>query len=647
MAGARSRYTPERPALGWGRHLLPRRLRARILLVALVALLPVGLLVVGRALARLVTIGETARRDNQVAAQGGARAVARYVEEIRQQAVILGAAIGTRQPNWGWTNRLLATSATQNPALRNVSWISSQGLVLASSAPAALGAVIGEDASIRSLRAGRSWVISDLLPAGPISRSVSIVLASATRTSGGDLLGILVAEVNPDGLREVLEHARRPAGSVAVLFDRRGTLVAGSDARQRTWEERAAWRPSDPVLRRALATGREAHGVVTPVTLATPHYAVYAPTAGTGYLVGLVQPRATARASVWRSALRDVLLLALVTGLVGLIAYYLSGTIVDPVRRLRANLARVERQVTGVPLSDEAPAELRDLQAALTAITATLLQRIAASEGDRDRLQTILELLPVGVRFVNASGEVLLANPSARELFGEDALGMASTPRGRYSLHRPDGSPLPLAEVPLVAALHEGQASRNVEVIIRYESGAGLLALVSATPVPDPQGATMGVVEVVVEVVSDAVALQEISASTNLEGQLADVRAHLQALLEIVPVGVFLLDAGGGLLSANPEGMRLWGGMLPTLKTSSDFRFLHGWWTRSGDPLRPDDWPPVRALMTNEPVRHAAITLNRFDGLRGSVLTSAAPVHTAHGAVSGAVWVIQDAGGGK
>jgi len=41
-------------------------------------------------------------------------------------------------------------------------------------------------------------------------------------------------------------------------------------------------------------------------------------------------------------------------------------------------------------------------------------------------------------------------------------------------------------------------------------------------------------------------------------------------------------------------------------------------------------------------VQNEVITINRFDGLRGDVLTSAAPLRDAHGAVIGAVWVLQD-----
>lgn len=643
MAGPMNRRKRNPPNRDWWRRQLPKDIRARILLVALATLLPLLLLVVGSAFVRLFTVGSNAQRQNQQAARAVATSFDRYVQDIRHQQVVIGTAIGTRgAPNWGWTNRLLATAVNQNPSLRNMSWLSPQGRILASSAPVTVGTNLSGSDPIRQLLAGQPWIVSDLMPTGPISQTLSMVLATAIRGSTGQLLGILAAEVDPDNLSNVLLRDQRPDDGAYAIFDRQGNLVASNPPRQGTGEERAAWRKTDPVLRRAIRAHNETSGVVNPATFDAAMYAVYTPIAETGYIAGALLPRANARGPVWRGVLWNLLLSWLVTGLVILLAYRVSSTIVDPAQTLQANVERLRRKESVQPLDEVAPTEIRELQTATTAMTALLLQRIDTCETDRDRLYAMIESMPAGVRYVNADGEVQLANPIARDILGEDALGIASTPRGRYTLQRTDGSPLPLAEIPLIYALHEGQARRNMELIIRYENGEGILALVSASPVTDAQGTPTGVVEVVVPVISDVVALQGISASTNLEQQLATVRTQLQTLLEILPVGVFILDAQGRITSANAESARLWGGVIPEINALADFRFFHGWWTRTNEPLRPEDWPPVRALTKNETVLNDPITLNRFDGLRGNVRTSAAPLRNPQGAITGAIWVIQD-----
>jgi PAS domain-containing protein len=594
MAGLMHQHARE----GWAR-LLPPDLRRRVLLIALVPLVPFVLLLIGDAVWRASTTGADALRTNRQTARRLVERVDGYMADLRRQSHTLATAIGTRgQPNWGWTNRLLTDTAADNPTLRSLSWVSSYGSVPASSRRAAIGTTVRPPVA-------QPWAVSDLQPAGPISGAVSLVATYA-------LQGSLVAEIDPDRLGALLNGQ-----GVAAVFDRQGRLVASVPPRQGTWAARTAWRDSDPLLRRALATGGETHGTVTFATFDAPFYAVYTPTA-TGFIVGALQPRGAARAASVRAVLRDVLLLALVLAVVGYGVYRLAGTIVDPMRGLLADAPT---------LPDTAPEEMRTLHA-----------RMADTTAERRRLWGILDALPVGVRVVNAAGEVVLANPAARDTLGEDALGMQSTPRGRYTLHRPDGTPLPLAEVPLVQALHASEASRNREIVIRYANGDGLLLLISAVPAMD------GVVETSVEVVSDTATLQEIRTTTHLEVDLATVSGQLAALLEILPAGVIFLDTQGQIIRANGEAARLWGGMLPAVTTVADFRFLTGWSTRTNEPLRPDDWPPVRALAHGETVRNAAVTLNRFDGLRGNVLISAAPLHDAHGAVAGAVWVMLDVG---
>lgn len=198
MAGLMPRRTHHPPAREGWRRLLPGNIRARVVLVALAPLVPVLLLLLGSALSRLLTMDNAAVRENQQAARAVATAFTAYVQDLRRQEVIIGTAIATRgQPNWGWTNRLLTTSVSQHPALRNMSWLSPQGSVLASSVPSAIGTDVRRAAPIGQLLAGQTWIVSPVLP-GPISRTESVEMAYAVRTSTGQLLGMLSAEVNPD-----------------------------------------------------------------------------------------------------------------------------------------------------------------------------------------------------------------------------------------------------------------------------------------------------------------------------------------------------------------------------------------------------------------------------------------------------------------
>ncbi|HOS43154.1 MAG TPA: HAMP domain-containing sensor histidine kinase, partial [Armatimonadota bacterium] len=66
-----------------------------------------------------------------------------------------------------------------------------------------------------------------------------------------------------------------------------------------------------------------------------------------------------------------------------------------------------------------------------------------------------------------------------------------------------------------------------------------------------------------------------------------------------------------------------------------------GWWAESGEPVAPEQWASARALL-GEASLNEVITIQRFDGTRGTVLNSASPLRDAAGRITGAVAALQD-----
>ncbi|MGZ6371302.1 MAG: PAS domain-containing protein, partial [Bdellovibrionota bacterium] len=85
-----------------------------------------------------------------------------------------------------------------------------------------------------------------------------------------------------------------------------------------------------------------------------------------------------------------------------------------------------------------------------------------------------------------------------------------------------------------------------------------------------------------------------------------------------------------------------WGGTAPRVERIDQYGAYQGWWAATGHPLGPQDWAASRALLKGETSLSEVIDILRFDGTRGTILSSAAPLRDASGAISGAVAVIQD-----
>ncbi|MDN7024082.1 PAS domain S-box protein [Methanoculleus sp. FWC-SCC1] len=105
------------------------------------------------------------------------------------------------------------------------------------------------------------------------------------------------------------------------------------------------------------------------------------------------------------------------------------------------------------------------------------------------RLETIIEAIPSAVVLVEADGTFSYVNRRAMELYGLDHVGFdLEEHAAKVKALRPDGTPLPLEEMPVRRSLLAGENVRNVEMFIEREDGVRLPLLVSSVPLRDAQG---------------------------------------------------------------------------------------------------------------------------------------------------------------
>ncbi|MEA4910307.1 MAG: diguanylate cyclase [Chloroflexi bacterium] len=134
--------------------------------------------------------------------------------------------------------------------------------------------------------------------------------------------------------------------------------------------------------------------------------------------------------------------------------------------------------------------------------------------------------------------------------------------------------------------------------------------------------------------------LEQRVAERTLEIQQTNQR--LQTILDTLPVAVWIADPQGKVITVNEMVNNLWGpGFVPPA-TIQDFQKMKGWHTESNHPLRPEEWPLVRAATQGETVISETIDILRTDGKRVTLLNSAAPIHDPDGGLAGGVTVVQD-----
>ncbi|MFC5462288.1 ATP-binding protein [Massilia niabensis] len=130
---------------------------------------------------------------------------------------------------------------------------------------------------------------------------------------------------------------------------------------------------------------------------------------------------------------------------------------------------------------------------------------------------------------------------------------------------------------------------------------------------------------------------QALAVARQAEGE----RRRLDALLEAVPVGIIVADAGGALVRVNAENRKIWGGH-PMSADIHEYVEWKGWWadgsSKHGQRLREDEWAMARAL-AGEAAPRQVIEVESFDEppRRRIVLNQGAPIRDAAGTIIGAV----------
>jgi PAS domain S-box-containing protein len=128
-------------------------------------------------------------------------------------------------------------------------------------------------------------------------------------------------------------------------------------------------------------------------------------------------------------------------------------------------------------------------------------------------------------------------------------------------------------------------------------------------------------------------------AERTIELELANHR--LEAVLQTQPAAVWIADAEGRIIQANPMTEMVWGGKAPLSERIEDYDVYRGWWSDTGEELKATDWGLARALQGETTVGDV-IDIARFDGKHGTILNSAAPIYDRDGQFLGAVAVAQD-----
>jgi PAS domain-containing protein len=111
-------------------------------------------------------------------------------------------------------------------------------------------------------------------------------------------------------------------------------------------------------------------------------------------------------------------------------------------------------------------------------------------------------------------------------------------------------------------------------------------------------------------------------------------RAHLQAIIDSLPVGLWTVDAAGKMVFINDIASKIWGGTAPFARDVDEYSTYKAWWAETGERIAAEDMPLAHAIR-DETLIEKAVDFERFDGTHGTQIVSSAPIKTSDGTIVG------------
>ncbi|MFZ5787082.1 MAG: PAS domain S-box protein, partial [Acidobacteriota bacterium] len=133
---------------------------------------------------------------------------------------------------------------------------------------------------------------------------------------------------------------------------------------------------------------------------------------------------------------------------------------------------------------------------------------------------------------------------------------------------------------------------------------------------------------------------RDITVRRRSEEALQRSEQLLRTVLELLPVGVFLLDRDGTIVTGNAAAQRIWAGV--RLVGPEEYGTYRAWSMETGEPLSASEWAAARAIREEASVLDQVVEIESFDGSRKVITNSAVPLRGPDGALTGIVVVNED-----
>ncbi len=240
---------------------------------------------------------------------------------------------------------------------------------------------------------------------------------------------------------------------------------------------------------------------------------------------------------------------------------------------------------------------------------------------------------------VHVEGRVEFANDAAAQTLGFPGAGeLVGRQLADIRCHDDTAVGTSPGMAPSGAGATGASLVESVERYARSDDGREITLEVRSIPIVyEGHEATFAVARNITERLEAEAARRRALDAVDLE------RRRLVAILDALPVGIWIADASGRVTFTNPGASQLLGRDAPHPtaidRYSDECRAV---WPTTGLPLLSHEWPMARTLRSGQSVLREAVDVVRVGGTKAHVLLSSAPIPGSDGQPDGAMVVALD-----
>lgn len=509
-------------------------LRARIVVLVMVAIVPLFGLSIFKALHNADAAVDRAKTDLQFAASLAAAGQERVAGSAHQLLTVIASLPGLQDGNNSDCDRYFSSLTQRLPKYANVGIAGLDGHTRCHALGSDKKVFLGDRAFFLGAVTQRRFVVGDYA-LGRLAGKPVITFAQPVIDADDKMTGVVFASLDLVSMAELVAGLQLPAGAAVGILDRNGTLLAGKPV----LPIKIGQKVLSPVLREAVKTfstgvreGLDGEG--------QDRLWAFMPSSPNGVaavFVSVSMDRDLVVGPVQRQLWLELAMLALVAFLGGWVAWMIGGSaIVAPTRQILHATRELEKGNLNVRIpvrQSDVQSEFARISASFNLMADSLEQREKDLEKELTRsrqaystLELTINSMQEGLIAVDRVGRLLLVNQTASRLFAIDDISMvlaAQWPQ-RQGLFVPGTQTLyTFDQLPLYKAL-QGESGGPLAIFMRNQrEPAGRLINCSYRPMQGPDGIVGGLM-----VFADVTQVEELQmAQTRSYQDLREVQRKL------------------------------------------------------------------------------------------------------------------------